>query len=325
MKPVAFTVWVSLLSGCLPAYDNQYGLTERDMGGMADASTSNPCTESSSMKISGSPLLIEKLARVNGPVLRIEGCTGAPGTVGVSNPAASSSVFTVIPTAYLNQPRYIILEGDYQINAANKGTVLRNWMAPRITLDGGIRLTSATFHLSSNMGGVRSEIAKELASAGRIPASDGDESRFGLLYTFAFGALAYFTEPIDEIGNTTFSLDDGTGDDATRDKSSCDPTKKCCLYYSNHFDEFFHDPKLKPTLLDLNATKSPTGYFAVVCPIVGTGDQGEVKLTQTATTVTNKQSNYMASIPATTASPFPPFSIPRKPNEAVTVEYFIQQ
>ena len=315
--------WVLSLGACLPAYDNQSSAVTQTDAGTDGAMAVNPCTTATAKKISGAPFLIDHLASVSGPVLRIEGCTGDPGSVGVSNKASSSIAFTVIPAAYLNgTPRYLILEGMYDAGNGNAGNVLRNWMAPRIVLDGGNRLINTTFHFSSDMNGVRGEIAKELAAAGRIPITDGVEAKFGLLYTFAFGSLGFQTEPVNEVANTTFSIDD----DTSRDEASCNPASTCCVYYSNAFDEFFTTPQKKATLLDLTATKSPSGFFAIVCPVVPGGTEPpELKITQTATTLTDKLSNFTSSIPATTSSPFPPFMVPRKAGEAVTIENYVTQ
>ncbi len=55
------------LSGCLPTYDNHYALATGDTDAGVDASTSNPCIESSGAEISGAPFVMDKMNSANGP------------------------------------------------------------------------------------------------------------------------------------------------------------------------------------------------------------------------------------------------------------------
>jgi hypothetical protein len=248
------------LGGCLPAFDNHTeALTTPDLA----TPVVDPCTEGSGQSRSVAPYSMEHHRwATSGPVLRFEGCNGAPGTFGVSNLATGSTDTVQIPKQYWddNSSPYAILEGGFhmdptQSTAAIDGQVLRTWLAPRQTIRDDKRLPNGTIHFGSAMGGVRSDIANDLVRFNAIDSSNQDEGTFARHYSFAYGAIEQNDVAIQGV---QVSIDSGT---CPISQAGC-----CAVYYAYGFDERYNSSTPPATLLYPNdPASSASGHFAVVC------------------------------------------------------------
>jgi hypothetical protein len=301
----ALFIW---LGGCLPAYENglpyigdMIGLPAPDMAG--DLTSCN----ASGSSIYGNVYNLDDGYKGPGIVLNIEGSSCPPS--GPSGPGGQVSA--QIPTGLNEKPAYLYLTGAWN-GAADP--IPKNWAAPIGVSPVGVldqvASQSATYHFVDSpkrSPGVLSEVAKSLVGHGDIPAGTTAD-QFLANYSFIVGLLLE-KRPGGDVIFHSYSVQVDM-----LDNTSCSPMTQCCVYYARDFVIWLGAPTA--TFLSFGATTSPR-WFIVVCPPSPTTD---ITLHQTAPLMTIHDDELTGQ--TTPTVDFPDITVPRKPGDVVSVEWF---